>query len=279
MWHKGSSCTSESLSLDSIELILKNISKATRVEGVTITGGEPLLRKDTSEIANICRKNGLKAAIATNGTLLTKAMVNELTASGIQHFDIGFTDPSHETRMAMTEAARSGCTVTASICIHNNNFRRIGALSEMAAALGADAIALNRFVPTGMGAKNSSHLEIGIEDLLYALEMANQTALKSGIYIYTGIPVEPCIASNREFPEITFSTCQCGHSKWAIGPNGNLRTCEQNEKELGSLLEYSFSELLERNTTEISNFRRWRPSENCMFCDWRKDCNGGCRFN
>ena len=278
VWHKGSSQTSPDLSLDSIEAILENVSRAPGVEGVTVTGGEPLLRNDIPEIVSLCRKKGLKAAIASNGTLLSKTLIKELTASGIQHFDIGFTEPSHETRIAMTEAARSGCTVTASICLHNKNYKRIGALTKMAAALGADAIALNRFIPTGMGAKNSSYLDIEVEDLLYALELANETALKTGIYIYTGIPVEPCIASSREFPEITFSTCQCGRSKWAIGPGGNLRTCEQNSKKLGSLLEYSFLELLERNSTELSKFRSWKPSEKCLLCDWKKDCNGGCRF-
>lgn len=278
VWRKDSSQIPRDLPLDSIETILQNLSNTPGVEGVTLTGGEPLLRKDISHIVAICRREGLKAAIASNGALLSRSKINELIESGIQHFDIGFTEPSHDTRIAMTEAARSGCTVTASICLHNSNYRRIGALTEMAAALGADAIALNKFIPTGMGARNSSYLEIGIEDLLYALEMANQTALRSGVYIYTGIPVEPCIASSREFPEIVFSTCQCGHSKWAIDPRGNLRTCEQNGKKLGNLLEYSFRELLERNSTEISKFRKWKPSENCILCDWRKDCHGGCRF-
>ena len=278
MWHESASEAQQDLSLSKIEKILNNISEVHDTKGVTFTGGEPLLRDDLPEIVRFCRLKGLKAALSTNGTLLSRGKVAELTASGIQHFDIGFTNPSHETRMAVTEAARSDCTVTASICLHGRNYRRIGVICEIAAALGADAIALNRFIPTGNGARNSSDLEIEIEELLHALEMANQTALKSGAYIYTGIPVEPCIASAREFPGIVFSTCQCGHSKMAIDPGGNLRTCEQSKKILGNLLKNSLSELLQRNSSEISQFRKWRPSINCRQCEWKSSCNGGCRF-
>jgi len=274
---KGKQERSE-LSLDDIEKILINISKASGVMGVTFTGGEPLLRSDLHEIVRMCRKFGMKAALATNGSLLTDKTVCSLIESGIQHFDIGFSEPATETRLALAAAAKSGCTVTASICIHKNNYERTGILCELAAVLGADAVALNRFIPTGRGKQNSQNLRLSNEDLLTALKHADRAAAAAGIYIYTGIPVEPCIASSWEFPGIVFSTCQCGESKWAIDPCGNLRTCEQNREILGNLLENTFTEIAECKTEKIHLFRQWRRSKTCNPCTLPGKCRGGCRF-
>lgn len=266
------------LSLNEIEKILHNISEVPGALGVTITGGEPLLRSDVGEIVRLCSRSGLKAALATNGTLLTEEIIDDLIANGLEHFDIGFTDSTTETRLALAAVAKSGCTVTASVCIHKNNYKRAGILTEIAAALGADAVALNRFVPTGRGSFHSQSLQLNSEDLRTALELANSAAATAGIYTYTGIPVEPCIASGNEFPGIVFSTCQCGQTKWAIDPRGNLRTCEQNTEVLGNLLESSFTEILENRTEEIIKFREWRRSDNCSLCTLSGDCKGGCRF-
>ncbi|MCK5840798.1 MAG: radical SAM protein [Candidatus Sabulitectum sp.] len=278
MWLENGRQERSELSLDEIEKVLHNISKASGVMGVTFTGGEPLLRSDLHEIVRMCRKFDMKAALATNGTLLTDKLVNSLIESGIEHFDIGFSEPATKTRLALASAAKSGCTVTASICIHKNNYERTGILCELAAVLGADAVALNRFVPTGRGKHHSQELQLSNEDLLTALKYADRAAAAAGIYIYTGIPVEPCIASSTEFPGIVFSTCQCGESKWAIDPSGNLRTCEQNREILGNLLENSFTEILGSSSVEIGEFRDWRRFDHCFSCKLPGNCTGGCRF-
>ncbi len=278
MWLENDKQEESGLSLDEIEKILHHISTASGVMGVTFTGGEPLLRSDLHKIVRMCRQSGMKAALATNGTLLTEKAVYSLMESGIEHFDIGFTDPTTKTRLALAAAAKSGCTVTASICIHKNNYERTGILCELASVLGADAVALNRFVPTGRGKRHSQDLRLSNEDLLTALKHADRAAVAAGIYIYTGIPVEPCIASSTEFPDIVFSTCQCGESKWAIDPSGNLRTCEQNREILGNLLEKTFTEITESKTDKIHLFRQWRPSKTCNPCTLPGNCRGGCRF-
>lgn len=245
---------------------------------MTFTGGEPLLRSDIHEIIRVCRQSGMKAALATNGTLLSEKSVFSLMESGIEHFDIGFTEPATETRLALAAAAKSGCTVTASICINKKNYERTGILCEIAAVLGADAVALNRFIPTGRGKHHSQNLQLKNEDILTALKLADEAAARAGIYTYTGIPVEPCIASSTEFPRIVFSTCHCGESKWAIDSLGNLRTCEQNREILGNLMENSFTEIAKSNAEKIKMFTQWRPSNTCNPCTLPGNCRGGCRF-
>ncbi len=278
MWLEKHVQKKPELSLSEIKKILMNISNTNGAIGVTFTGGEPLLRDDLPEIVRICRQSGMKAAIATNGTLLTKKLVRDLVKSGIEHFDIGFSEPSTETRLALAFAAKSGCTVTASICIHKNNYERTGILCELASVLGADAIALNRFIATGRGKQHLQNLQLSNENLRTALKLADKAAVSAGLYIYAGLPIEPCIASNTEFPAIVFSTCQCGESKWAIDSQGYLRTCEQNVNLLGNLLTSPFSEILKVKKMEIHQFKQKKHSDKCFDCSLPQKCNGGCRF-
>ncbi len=183
MWLENGEQSKPELTLDEVEKVLRNISEAPEATGVTLTGGEPLLRSDLHEIVRMCRKLGMKAALATNGSLLTDKTVCNLIQSGIEHFDIGFTEPTTKTRLALAAAAKSGCTVTASICIHKDNYEKTGILCKMAAVLGADAVALNRFIPTGRGKQHSQDLQLSNEDLLTALKHADRAAAAAGIYI------------------------------------------------------------------------------------------------
>lgn len=245
-------------------LIADSICDEKGTVGVTLTGGEPLLRNDLEQIASIFFSRGFPVAAATNGTLLTDERTRSLVASGVSHFDIGFTNPAHETVMAVTHVVRTGATVTASLCITGNNHHLTGVRVRTAAALGADSVCLNRFIPTGKGRQGEKALMPHDDQLLNALEQAQSAIESCPVHVYTGIPVEQELADSRDFPGIDFTTCRCGDTKWAVDPAGNLRTCEQSERSLGNLLEISFSEALKIHSVEIREFRR-TSARGCRF--------------
>jgi len=279
VWLESNQETRKELSLDKIATVADRVSHAPGVCGITITGGEPLLRSDINDIVRICKKTDLKVALATNGIFLTKQLASSLVSGGIEHFDIGFTQPDSRVKLAVAAAAGTGCSVTASVCVHNSNYRETGTLVKKAAAMGADAVALNRFAPTGRGRINQDDLCLKTRDILTALKLADKAAAEAGIFVYTGIPVEPCTAQREMFPAITFSTCQCGEAKWTIDPAGNLKTCEQNPETLGNLLRSPFTEIVENSKNSIDSFRRWGNSEGCFSCSLPGNCSGGCRFS
>jgi len=252
------------LSSEEIQLLADSICLEQTVPGVTLTGGEPLLRNDLEDIARVFSSKGCPVAVATNGTLLDRERAYSLTASGVTHFDIGFTNPSHETVMGVTHAVRTGSTVTASLCIHGESFSNTGIRVRTAAALGADSVCLNRFVPTGTGRLNEKDLRPDDDEILQAMELAQNAADACPMHLYMGIPVEPELAKPEDFPAIEFTACRCGDTKWVIDPSGNLRTCEQSSRKLGNLLHMSFHEALERHSVEIREFR--------------KTADRGCRF-
>lgn len=256
--------TRRELELEEYRRLADSIITEDRSPGVTLTGGEPLLRTDLEEIAEIFSSGGCPVAVATNGTVLTPERAKSLAGSGVSHFDIGFTDPSHETVMAVTHTVKTGATVTASICLHRRNCNQTGLRVRTAAALGADSVCLNRFVPTGRGRLNEMRLLPGKDDLLAALQQAQEAAEACPVHIYTGIPIEPEPAGSGDFPAIEFTSCSCGDAKWAIDPSGNLRTCEQSGMSLGNLLEITFPEAIKRHLKEIREFRK-TAKDGCRF--------------
>jgi len=56
------------------------------IDNVTISGGEPLCRKDIFEIINLLTKHNIRTKIYSNGVLLTQKKCEELTKSGISQF-------------------------------------------------------------------------------------------------------------------------------------------------------------------------------------------------
>lgn len=74
---KGVISSKEELSLKDIEKILDDISSFSPF--ITITGGEPFIRKDMIEILELMRDRKLKFAILTNGTLINDELAAKIT--------------------------------------------------------------------------------------------------------------------------------------------------------------------------------------------------------
>ena len=52
------------------------------------SGGEPLLREDIFELANFAKEQGVKLALSTNGTLITKSMAEKIRRGGFSEVGI-----------------------------------------------------------------------------------------------------------------------------------------------------------------------------------------------
>ena len=60
---------------------------------LSITGGEPLLRKDLAECCAAITFHGFRAGIVTNGTLATEERARELVDAGIPHYAVSLDGP------------------------------------------------------------------------------------------------------------------------------------------------------------------------------------------
>lgn len=84
-----------------IELIKKQIIPSfleNSVKKVTLTGGEPMFHKDIKEIILAFLDNKIGVSVCTNGTLIDKQFIEELTQFNNIHFNVsldGFSKESH----------------------------------------------------------------------------------------------------------------------------------------------------------------------------------------
>ncbi|OPL18311.1 MAG: hypothetical protein AVO35_05545 [Candidatus Aegiribacteria sp. MLS_C] len=256
---------------------------------VTLTGGEPLLRGDLEVIAAELAGRGIPAGVATNGMLLDDRRAESLVRAGVRWFEIpvhGCSPGTVEaltgrdcikgTRAAMLAAGRAGATLTASHAITSINYRETADAVKTAFALGAVSMALNRFVPGGAGLDRLDLLPSG-EQLGSALVDASKAAMQCrGMLVYTGIPVEPCLHDLSRCPGLVFGPCVCGSEKWAVGPEGELRVCEQSPNVLGSMVTGDFIEMT--SSRAVEEFRSREAFPECGRCPSFPRCGSGCRF-
>src|SRR4051794_39642394 len=55
---------------------------------LVLSGGEPLYRQDIFDLASFATQRGLRVALATNGTLVTKDVARKIVASGVKRVSI-----------------------------------------------------------------------------------------------------------------------------------------------------------------------------------------------
>lgn len=213
-------------------------------------------------------------AVATNGVVLHDNLARTLFGSGVRHFDVGVETPFRDVSAGIAAASATGASVTVSFCVTHESFHRTGELAGLAAALGASALCLNRFVPRGQ--EDDPSYTPSRSELEQAFRRAGEAAASTGLQVFAGVPMEPCIFPELEEWGIIGTSCHCGEDKWAIGPDGGLRVCEQSPDVLGNLLWEGFGAL--SNLARVKAFRdasRRKCPEGCP--DFHR-CGRGCRF-
>ena len=130
-------------------------AKALGVLQLGLSGGEPLVRRDLETLVVHAKQLGLYSTLVTSALGLTRARAVGLKEAGIDHIQISFQDAEREgaeliagTRSWDTKHAAAklvkelDVAFTVNVVLHRANLDRIGAIIEMAAALGADRLEL-----------------------------------------------------------------------------------------------------------------------------------------
>lgn len=289
VWKDGEKYPKGELPLSDIKKLFEKLLAEINPSGITLAGGEPMLRSDICEIAAFLKENKINAGIATNGTLLNENNTAQLIENGIKYFELSLPGANSKTyenlsqngkmekvRNAILLIKKHRIPLTVSFIITKINFGEIGEIIDLCFAFSADSLALNRFVPGGRGLQNRGKLEITEKELESVLKIADKKSAEYNFPINITIPVEPCIFNRKKYKRLNFGACVCGKYKWVIDPLGNLRTCEQNPEILGNLFENTFKKLSSKK--EVGNFLAGYSMEKCEACSEFAFCGGSCRF-
>jgi radical SAM protein with 4Fe4S-binding SPASM domain len=132
---------------------------------LVLSGGEPLYRHDIFDLASFATQRGLRVALATNGTLVTKDVARKIVASGVKRVSIsldGSDAMTHDTFRGipgafdaaiygMRNLQQLGMSVQINMTIAKHNAKQLPGVLELARSLGADALHTFLLVPVGCG--------------------------------------------------------------------------------------------------------------------------------
>jgi radical SAM protein with 4Fe4S-binding SPASM domain len=144
---------------------------------LVLSGGEPLFREDILELAGHARSRGLRVALATNGTLVTREKARQIKEAGIARVSIsldGAHPESHDRLRGEGNFARAlagfrnlreeGVSLQVNMTVTRHNAHELPELYDLCLNMKADALHLFMLVPVGCG------VEIADTDMLPPME-------------------------------------------------------------------------------------------------------------
>jgi radical SAM protein with 4Fe4S-binding SPASM domain len=269
-----------------------------------LTGGEPLTRADTLELAAAATRQGLRVALSVDvGWLLTPERCEAIRAAGVQRvsFSIHFPDAERSDRFASMpgffEAAReglrnlraAGIPFQLHTSVMRGNADALPELYELATELGADGWELFFLVPTGRGAGLAGEELEPLEQervlrWLYDLQRSAPFPVKQ-ICAPHFRRVEAQTARERKErrPErisqrltVMSRGCLSGNGFCFVSHVGDVCGCGFLPLSVGNVRDHSFSALY-RDAPLFQAFRDpGRLGGACGACEYRVLC-GGCR--
>jgi len=162
---------------------------------LVLSGGEPLYRSDIFQLARYGNDHGLRVALATNGTLVTKEVARMIVDSGVRRVSISLdgadalTHDSFRGIPGAFEAAvhglrnlrERGMSVQINMTIARHNARKLPEVLELARALGADALHTFLLVPVGCGVDIAAEQMVAPEEYEAMLNWFYDRSLEGGI--------------------------------------------------------------------------------------------------
>jgi radical SAM protein with 4Fe4S-binding SPASM domain len=162
---------------------------------LVLSGGEPLYRSDIFQLARYGTDKGLRVALATNGTLVTKHVARMIVDSGVRRVAIsldGADALTHDTFRGIPGAFDAaiagfrnlknlGMSVQINTTIARHNAHQLPQVLELAKALGADALHTFLLVPVGCGVDIAEQQMVPPEEYERMLNWFYDRSLEGGI--------------------------------------------------------------------------------------------------
>ena len=162
---------------------------------LVLSGGEPLYRSDIFQLARYGTDKGLRVALATNGTLVTKDVARMIVDSGVKRVSISLDGADAHTHDSFRgipgafEAAVAGLrnlkalgmSVQINMTIARHNAKQLPQVLELAKSLGADALHTFLLVPVGCGVDIAAEQMVAPEEYEEMLNWFYDQSLLGGI--------------------------------------------------------------------------------------------------
>ncbi len=162
---------------------------------LVLSGGEPLFRSDIFDLASYANERGLRVALATNGTLVSRETARKIVNAGVRRVSISLDGAHAATHDAFRgipgafEAAlrgfrnlkELGMSLQLNMTIARHNAHELPAVLELAKSIGADALHTFLLVPVGCGVEIAEEQMVPADEYEEILNWFYDRSLEGGI--------------------------------------------------------------------------------------------------
>lgn len=274
------------------ERFMKMMEKAILQSGadhVTITGGEPLLRKDALAIIERATELVSSVQLITNGSHITPEVATAFKRCGVRSVQLTLLSADRDehdrlkgavcfddTVRAALDLSDAGVHVQVCFVSMRENAHAFEEVFELCYALGVRQISYNRMSPTGWAIHEIDRLMPEVEAIERHLDFAERYGPEYQIHVSTAMPIPPCLIRLERYQWVKFGFCSVGtHTpNITVDALGNVRSCNLSSERLGNILEGDWPEI--HAQPYLHNFNRILP-EPCIDCAYANSCQGGCK--
>ncbi|TET91071.1 MAG: radical SAM protein [Methanomassiliicoccales archaeon] len=261
---------------------------------LTMTGGEPLCRKDfVLELGSFLSSISARYRVFTNGILLDEELASELKDRGVSEIQVSVDglEDTHDSFRGMNGAFKrairavraskqEGIKTAVRLTITQQNHKEVPAIIEYIAGLEIDAFRVRPFVSVGRGSENEKYIptpEAMIEAFSHIEEKRKNLPFPFQLITPSFHFLGKDPPKTRSEKSFVGSRCVCGKQLCAITPDGWLKPCGYFSVKLGNLREQKFAEIWNNNAFLDKMRSIDRLSDVCMNCKYLVYCGGGCR--
>lgn len=281
----------ETESLSHMERIADQLAQS-RVSQVTITGGEPLLRKrELKALLEQLNQHRIETTVNTNLTALTADYAKSLTALGVKAVLTSVLSHDATTHDTITQkhgswgltmrgirnALSAGIWVSVNMVATQLNKTHIYETASLLRSMGVKSFNVTKASPpVGIDYDEFQKLTLNREELITAADELLRASNDLGIDIDVLECYPLCAFPNdAKYAKLAKHACTAGVTTCTIGANGAVRACSHAHQEYGSIYEENLSDIWGRMS-------EWRTGEllpaKCRSCTYLKKCTGGCRI-
>ncbi len=253
---------------------------------ITVTGGEPFIRKDFFDLLALFAKNNayFTFSILTNGTL-----INEETAEKIKLYGPTYVQVSVEGKKETHDLIRGNGSyekttsaikyllaqkipTVVSFTAHKKNFQEFKDVVDLSKKLGVNRVWSDRIIPCGSG-EAMKELQLSAEETKIFFELMKQEKIQTNDRF-----CKTEVAMHRALQFLCGGkpyVCQAGKSLITIDTNADMYPCRRMPIKVGNVLEsdiisiYNNSELFKK----LQNPNQCESK--CISCTHFNKCQGG----
>lgn len=253
---------------------------------MTLTGGEPLLRKDFClNLLQYLKKNKIYSKLFTNGSLLDEKTIDDISGI-VDEVQISAYSKDYwpKTRLLFNQLKKHKIRTALRITLTSRNYHQVRELVKLAEESKVDILRARQFVAQGRGLKHKDYLMDGKakESIGYLVSLrreknyAIQLLTPSFPFLYDE-NIRPDVFSGYGF--IGYTLCKCIEDMGTILPDGTVQPCGYFPHNLGNIRKQDFREIWSDKNKVKSELIVDRLDKECMNCAYITICGGGCRGN